>query len=265
MKLLMCRPDFYGIEYQINPWMDINKQTHHVRAITQWEALYEVLLGCGAEIELIQPISGWPDMIFTANAGLFYQNKIILSHFKFAERKGEVRYFKEWFLKAGYSILWDPTENLDLPIFEGAGDALLAGDHLFAGYGFRTDRSFYESLPVFQNQKIIYCELTNPYFYHIDTCFCPLNANQAIWYPDAFSEESQKQMKNSIELFAVAENEAKNFACNAVVLGQQIVLPFGAPKLAAQLGLLGFDVYTCEMDEYIKAGGACKCLTLRMD
>jgi N-dimethylarginine dimethylaminohydrolase len=72
-------------------------------------------------------------------------------------------------------------------------------------------------------------------------------------------------MKNSIELFAVAENEAKNFACNAVVLDQCVVIPSGTPKLSAQLEQLGFEVYACEMDEYIKAGGACKCLTLRMD
>lgn len=262
MKILMCRPDFFGIEYEINPWMSVQHKVDHTKAIKQWENLHHTLIECGAHIELVPPAAGWPDMTFTANAGLPLNNQIILSHFKHKERQGEVPYFQAWFEKAGFNVINPEDSGL---YFEGAGDSLFAGDNLFAGYGFRTQRDFYATLPYFDQDKLVYCELVDPYFYHIDTCFCPLTPELAIWYPDAFSKESQQRMQNTIELIAVKQSEAKHFACNAVVLGKQVVLPAGCPDLSKELGTRGFSVHPCEMNEYLKSGGACKCLTLRLD
>ncbi len=55
-KIFMCPPDFYGIEYAINPWMNLNKQTTHDTAIKQWNSLYELLTKTiGAEVVTIKP------------------------------------------------------------------------------------------------------------------------------------------------------------------------------------------------------------------
>lgn len=266
MKFLMCRPEFYGIEYEINPWMNIKEKVNHALAVAQWENLYQTMLKCGAQVELVSPVKGWPDMVFTANAGLLYQHKIILTHFKFKERQGEMPYFKKWFEEAGYETVDDNTILKRHPLsFEGAGDALLAGEKLFVGYGFRSEKKFFEEASWIKSDKLIYCELANPYFYHIDTCFCPLNENQAIYYPGAFTAASCKKMAEKIELIPVNEEEAKRFACNAVVIDKHIVLPTQCPEITATLEQQGFTVHACDMDQYLKAGGACKCLTLRID
>ena len=107
--------------------------------------------------------------------------------------------------------------------------------------------------------------MSNPYFYHLDTCFCPLNAELAIWYPPAFTPDSQERMSKQIELIPVVAEEAKRFACNAVVLNKQVILPTYCPQISAALEKRGFTVYACDMDEYLKAGGACKCLTLKLN
>lgn len=263
MKILMCRPSFYGIEYEINPWMDLDKKVDHKTAVNQWENLYKTILSCGGKVDLVEPQPGCPDMVFTANAGLLYQNKIILSHFKHKERQSEQKYFQHWFNTTGYEIV-NPDIDVN-PYFEGAGDALTAGNQLFAGYGFRTQREFYENANYLDHSKIIYCELADPYFYHLDTCFCPINDNLAIWYPNAFTKESQERMKKHINLIPVIEDEARRFACNAVVLGQHIVLPTDCPEITKTLEEQGYIVHACEMNEFLKAGGACKCLTLRLD
>lgn len=265
MKILMCNPDFYGIEYEINPWMNKKVKAEHSIAVAQWQKLHQIILACGAKVELVPSIKGWPDMVFTANAGLVHNGKIILSHFKHKERQGETPYFKEWFVKAGYEITVDPLIDKNIPAFEGAGDALFAGEKLFCGYGFRTDLHFYEAIPIVAKDKMILCELADPYFYHIDTCFCPLNENQAIWFPGAFTKDSQQRMQAQIELIPVKEDEARHFACNAVVLNKDIILPKNCPEISTILTKLGFTVHATEMTEYIKAGGACKCLTLRID
>lgn len=262
MRILMCRPDYYGIQYEINPWMNIKFKVNHSHAVNEWEHLYQTIKKIGAEVELVSPMSGWPDMVFTANAGLLYEKKIILSHFKYKERQGETPYFKNWFLQAGFSLI---NEKSSTPYFEGAGDALPSGNTLFAGYGFRTERHFYEEADFLNQKQLVYCELINPYFYHLDTCFCPLNAQLAIWYPPAFSLDSQKNMQKHITLISVDEDEAKRFACNAVVIEKHVILPTGCPKISRALKEAGFEIHTCEMTEYLKAGGACKCLTLRLD
>ncbi len=263
IRILMCRPDYYGIEYAINPWMDVTKKANHLLALKQWESLYQILLKCGAEIDLVSPATGWPDMVFTANAGLFYKNKILLSHFKYKERQGELPYFQAWFEKSGFDIA-NHIKN-DTPYFEGAGDALLAGDQLFVGYGFRSEHRFYKQESLFNHHPLIECELVNPHYYHLDTCFCPLNETLAIWYPAAFSLESQKKIAAAIELIDVNDEEAKKFACNAVVLDNNIILPTGCPKISAELEKRGLTIHAQEMSEYLKAGGACKCLTLRIN
>jgi len=259
----MCRPEYYGIEYEINPWMDMKQKVDPKTAVSQWDKLHETITRCGAQIDLVAQVRGCPDMVFTANAGLLYKNKIVLPHFKHKERQGELSYFQTWFENAGFQIA--NTISNDTPFFEGAGDALFAGDKLFVGYGFRSDRRFYEQSNYFDKSKLIYCELADPYYYHIDTCFCPLNENLAMWYPPAFTPESQKRMAAEIKLIPVAENEAKHFACNAVVLGKNVILPAECPEISHALEQHGFTVHPCNMYEYLKAGGACKCLTLRLD
>lgn len=263
MKLLMCAPDYYGIEYEINPWMDVTKKANLPLAVAQWQHLYQTLLTLGVTVELIPQAKGWPDMVFTANGGLLYQGKIVLPHFKYKERQGESAYFRTWFIQAGYAILNDfDLAKPNIPFFEGAGDALLAGDTLFVGYGMRSNKEFFEQAPYLDQRHLVYCELVDPYYYHIDTCFCPLNDKQAIWFPPAFSKESQARMENAIELIEVKASEARHFACNAVVVNKNIVIPQNCPDLTSTLEALGINVYACDMMEYIKSGGACKCLTL---
>jgi N-dimethylarginine dimethylaminohydrolase len=58
--------------------------------------------------------------------------------------------------------------------------------------------------------------------------------------------------------------EAMHFSCNAVVFERDIVLPEGAPKLVATLHDRGYRCHELAMSEFIKAGGACKCLTMFM-
>lgn len=278
MKILMCAPTYYDVIYEINPWMNKKLEVNQIHAQQQWLKLFNTIQECGAQVELLKPSAGLPDLVFTANAGLLIAKNVFLSRFRYPERQAEYDSFKNWFVNAGYKIIPEPAQdfreekisNKSLlkyigPCFEGAGDGLFAGNILFAAYGFRTDKAYFERFFHEKNiRKIVFCELVDPYFYHLDTCFCPLNATQALWWPHAFSQDSQQKMEQTLELFAVPPEEAKKFACNSVVLGKKIIIPSGCPQTAKILTDLNFTVFDCEMSEYIKAGGACKCLTLTL-
>jgi N-dimethylarginine dimethylaminohydrolase len=106
-------------------------------------------------------------------------------------------------------------------------------------------------------------ELVDPRFYHIDTCFCPLPDGGAFWFPAAFDDYGQRAIRDHLgDLIDVSAEEAAHFSCNAVVLEQQIVLPEGAPRLVATLHERGYHCHELPMSEFLKAGGACKCLTM---
>jgi len=260
-RILMCAPDYFDILYEINPWMHKEIKVGHETATLQWNQLKKTIEHCGAQVELVDCVEGWPDMVFTANAALLYGNKCFLANFKYAERQGERAYFKTWFDQHDYEIV-NPEITFD---FEGAGDALFAGKILFAAHGFRSEARIYDEIKAMGDFTVLHCKLVDAYFYHIDTCFCPLNDQHAIWWPGAFDEDSQKRMKaTGVELHAVPEADAKHFACNAVVIDEQVIIPSNCPGTRKILEDLGFTVHDVPMTEYLKSGGACKCLTLRL-
>ena len=262
MKLLMCAPSYYGIEYEINPWMSRSRQSDAQRAQEQWNRLRQILSEkLSAEIQLVDPKPGLPDMVFTANAGLVWEEKFIVSNFRHEVRQREAPYFAAWFQERGFEVVRLPPEYY----FEGEGDLLRSGQHWFAGYHIRSDALAHQKVAEIIEQEILSLELTSDWFYHLDTCFCPLSEERAIFYPPAFDPYARKVLENRITaLVPVNPEEAERFACNAIVSGNNIVINDGCPKIRAELEAAGFTVFETPLDEFIKAGGSAKCLVLAM-
>ncbi len=258
----MCRPDFFGIEYEINPWMNVQVAVDPAQAMSQWNGLHDLLLALGAEVELLPPVEGLPDLVFTANAGLIYKRRAILSRFRHAQRQGESPHNRRWLEEKGFEIV-DFDDGQD---FEGAGDALFCGDTLFAGYRMRSDATCHQQIGAMLGVRVLPVELVDTRYYHIDTCFCPLTTEEAIWYPPAFDDYGRQVIEAAIpHLIAVEQIEAERFACNAVVVGRKVVTNAGCPQLHGELTSRGYEPTATPLDEFVKAGGSAKCLTLRLD
>jgi N-dimethylarginine dimethylaminohydrolase len=241
--------------------MDLTKTPQKEIAASQWMNLHHHILRLGGWLEYVEHADGWPDMVFTANAGLVRGREVVISKFRFKERAGEERYFKEWFLSAGYTV-----HELSSGAFEGEGDALFAGDTLFCGYGFRSDRSAHEEVAsLLGGRKVVAVQLQDPRFYHLDTCFCPLTPKLALVHPGAFNAQDLAILEQSMELIRVPPEDAVHFVCNAVVLGTDVVLPAGCSTTYKALADRGFTAHPVPLGEFIKAGGAAKCLSLKLD
>ena len=266
-RILMCPPDHYGIDYEINPWMRRSVKSILATAREQWWDLYQTLTETvGANVSLIRPAAGLPDMVFTANAGVVRGDVFIPSRFRHKERRGEEKHFERYFKNRGYTLKSLPR-RVD---FEGAGDALFLDGTLYAGYRFRTDIRAHEQVGKLLDCPVLSLELTDPHHYHLDTCFCPLDSEPGkeafIYYPGAFDDYGRKLLEEAApHAIAVTKAEARRFACNAVSVGQHVILPKGCPKLKSKLRALGYTPHDVAMTEYLKSGGACKCLTLRLE
>jgi len=262
-RVLMVAPKHYSILYEINPWMSRKIAVSSVAATRQWEALYQtVQQNLGAEVELAEPHAGLPDMVFTANAGLVFGDVAVLSNFRHPERQGEREPFRQWFASHGFRV-----EALPLELnFEGEGDALFAGDTLFAGYFWRSDARAHAALGELLDIRVLSLQLIDPYYYHLDTCFCVLDAETAAYVPSAFDPYALRVIEARIpNRIVIQPEEARRFAANALVLGRRVALNTGCPQFEAALREHGFEPYATPLDEFLKAGGSAKCLTLHLD
>jgi N-dimethylarginine dimethylaminohydrolase len=234
----------------------------HEDAVVQWDGLRRLLESLGARVETLRPVKGLPDMVFTANAALIDGPVAVLSRFRHPQRQGEEPHFEAWLAAAGYQVHQLPAGTF----FEGAGDALYCGETLFAGYRIRSDARGHQQVGAHLGCRVIPLELVDAYFYHLDTCFCPLAPGLAVYYPAAFDEWGTKALQGHVaRLIPVGEQEARRFACNAVVIGRSVVTNTGCPALHDALRREGFQPFETPLDEFVKAGGSAKCLTLRLD
>jgi N-dimethylarginine dimethylaminohydrolase len=261
-RILMCPPDHYGIEYEINLWMSRSRTSDRPTAMAQWQSLVAILRGLGVQVDLMTPQPGLPDLVFTANAGLMFGRTFYSARFRYSERARESPVFDAWFAEHNFEVRHLPEGMFH----EGAGDALFCGDALFAGYRIRSDVHGHQWLGQTLGVLVMPLELIDGYFYHLDTCFCPLAPGEALWYPPAFDAYGQRVLETHVPtLIAVRDEEAKRFGCNAVVVGKTVVTNTGCPVLAADLRRLGYTPIETPLDEFLKAGGSAKCLTLRLD
>jgi N-dimethylarginine dimethylaminohydrolase len=261
-RILMCPPDHYGIEYEINPWMNRSLGAVRELAFRQWRELHDTLVKLGVRVELLEPQPQLPDLVFTANAGLVVRDTFVSSRFRHEVRSRESPFFDAWFAEHGFDVVHMPENSYH----EGAGDALFCGESLFAGYRTRSDATAHQWVGKTLGVRVLPVELVNPRFYHLDTCFCPLAPGEAIYYPDAFDAYGQRVLQTHVpKLIPVNEAEAFRFGCNAVVVGKTVVHNSRCPQLAEDLSRAGYRSIAVELDEFLKAGGSAKCLTLRLD
>lgn len=262
---LMCPPAHFEVSYVINPWMEGNvAHASPTLAARQWQALHDALAQV-AQVRQMPAAAGVPDMVFTANGGLVLDNTVVLSRFRHVERQAEEPLFRAWFEGQGMRVLAMPD---NIP-FEGAGDALLdrQADLLWMGYGHRSDVRAAPLIAGWLGIEVQSLQLVDPRFYHLDTCFCPLEGGYLMVYLPAFDAASQKTITRRVSaqrLITVGEQDALQFACNTVNAGRHLFLNQASAALQAQLEGCGFVVHQTPLSEFMKAGGAAKCLTLKL-
>ncbi|HXM18096.1 MAG TPA: arginine deiminase-related protein [Candidatus Tumulicola sp.] len=266
LRFLMCRPDFFDVSYVINPWMEgnVNRAARAIAA-AQWQRLFGIVSSV-ARVELVEPRPGLPDMPFTANASLVLGNSVVLSRFKYDERQGEERHFERWFASRGFKVIKLPES---IP-FEGAGDALIdRGQHrVWAGFGHRSSRQSLDLVESILDVEVLALRLVDPRFYHLDTCFCPIEGGSIMYFPQAFDRASNRLIEDRVPAplrIPIGEKDALAFACNAINVGNLLVMNKASADLRRRLRACGLRALESDLSEFMKAGGSAKCLTLRLD
>jgi ornithine--oxo-acid transaminase len=258
----MCPPAHFEVSYAINPWMDLAVAVDRERAQRQWEALVATLRDAGAEIELLEPLPGLPDLVFTANLGLVDGERFIPARMRHPERRPEPAHAEAWFRARGFEI-----RRLGDDVFqEGAGDALPFGATLVAGHRSRSSAAAYAELARLVGGRVLPLELVDERLYHVDIAFCPLDARSALIAPSAFDADGRRLLAALVpDPIMLTEDETRAFCANAVVVGRTVVMPACTPRLELELRERGLEPVVVDVSEFLKAGGGPRCLTLALD
>jgi N-dimethylarginine dimethylaminohydrolase len=257
----MCPPDYFDIEYEINAWMHQSDQVDTLAAHRQWQNLYGIYSEkLNWQVELIQPIKGLPDMVFATDSCVIIGDKVMLSNFRYQQRRPETKLYQKWFSDHGFHDLKIAKHR-----FEGGGDNLVCGQRILAGYGFRSDKESHQELADYFGMEVIDIRLINPYFFHLDTCLAALNSDTIAFYPGAIDQPSAKRLKRIFpNIIEASPDEARGFGLNAVSDGHTVITSNGSDSLLQKYKSYDFKVMSTPITEFRKSGGGVKCMTLQL-
>jgi N-dimethylarginine dimethylaminohydrolase len=255
---LLCRPDHFGVEYAINPWMDTAVPVDGDLALKQWDNLRGTLAALGHEVNLLTPHAGLPDMVFAANGGFVVDGTVYGARFKHPQRAGEAATHRAFYEANGWRIVASSETN------EGEGDfAYLPeayGGLILAGYGFRTEPDAHAQAQEVLHRPVVSLRLVDPRFYHLDTALAALDDRNITYFPGAFSLAAQGVLAQLFPDALIADEvDALAFGLNLVSDGRNVVLNSEATGMAAKVAAAGYEPVLVDLSELKKGGGSVKC------
>jgi N-dimethylarginine dimethylaminohydrolase len=275
-RIIMTSPEHYEVSYSINPWMQPSEWardpvTATRTARTQWEHLAARLHEHDLTVETAPGEPGLPDMVFPANAAIVLDGVALLARFRHPQRQGEEAHFRNYFEKlVRRGLIACVTELPEGIVQEGAGDCIWDAKRglFWAGYGPRSHvRSLKEIGTVF-GVPVLGLELATEYYYHLDTCFCPLPGGEILYYPPALTARGRMLLEGIVPAenrIAATQDEAAAFSLNAIAAGRNLIMARPPARLAALLEDRGYNVCDMDLSSFVLSGGAAYCMTLRLD
>lgn len=273
----MSGAEFFSV-VELNPYSKLDNQPIKERAVNEFNSVREAFEQSGIEVIKVDAPKNCQDGIYTANWGLSWRGKTVLSSLPNL-RQAEQPYARQVLESLGKEVIMPPFR------FSGQGDALPCGNYLFVGSHYRTDPRMHEFLSsVFNcevigvrtipelddnNQPVINSVTGWPdsFFYDLDLALSVLTPNLIAWCPEAFDETSQAKIAAlPIDKIEVSIQEARDdFACNLVSTGETIIMSDRAPNYQAELERRGFKTITPHITELSKGGGYIRCCSLTLD
>lgn len=260
-NILMSPADYFGLEYDINPWMHQQQPVDLATAKQQWQRLHDIYTKqLGWQVVLCPPVKHLPDMVFATDCGLMIDGKVLLSNFRYPQRQPEPAHFADWFRANGFTNIQQAAHH-----FEGGGDNLLCGNKILAGHGFRSAPEAAIELRDYFGLEVVPLKIVDPYFYHLDTSLAVLSDDTIAFYPGALDKPSQDRLRQAVpNVIEATLEEAQGFGLNAVSDGKTIITSSQSESLLQKYRNAGFTVIGTPILEFRKSGGGVKCMTFEL-
>ncbi|HEY8402865.1 MAG TPA: arginine deiminase-related protein, partial [Cytophagaceae bacterium] len=223
----------------------------------------------------IKGVEGCEDMVFAANQTFPWVTRqgekvVVMSKMRHASRQKEVPHFEKFFQELGYR----PIHLNRTDLFEGMGDTIPHYGKwlLYGGFGHRSKKEAYEEIAELLQVPVVALELVDERFYHLDTCFVPVNENTIMICKEAFSADGLACIKKLFnKVIEIPVEEASDFfSLNAHLIndkasGKKVaILQKGSKRTIEVLKDAGYQVEEVDTSEYIKSGGSVFCMKMML-
>src|SRR5262249_35409428 len=152
--------------------------------------------------ELVPPAADIPDLVFTANAAVVLDGKVLLARFRHAERRREEPYFAAAFRALQARGIVEHVCHMpgDL-VLEGAGDCVFDGTRnlFWRGSGQRSARDARHAVADLFGVEVAALELADARFYHMDTALSALPGGEVMYVPGAFTPSARAEICERVE------------------------------------------------------------------
>jgi len=210
----------------------------------------EALRTAGCTVEVLEPLDAFPDSVFIEDNALILEGQAVLCSMKATTRREEPSYLASTF-QSRLSV-----HQLKPPVFIDGGDILQTKSTVFVGQSQRTNQEALETLQSLTSKQVVPVQVIKGL--HLKTSVSYLGKNLLVINPSHIEAEQFRDF----EWVEVREEEA--YAANCLMVGENVILPAGFPKLEQRIQKRGFSTLAVEMSEFQKADGGVTCLSLLM-
>ena len=267
-RFLMSPPDHYRSHFMFNPWLDYREDVDRDRAERQWSSLVDALTGLGAGIEVLEPNRYSSAQVFTADGAVLLRD----DHFLILRNDGargvlEPSRFATWLEANSYT-----TEELP-PRYrlDGGNIVRLSGRDLAIGMkpgaAGSAERYLGKLLGVVAGRSLTAFRLVDRRFLHLDMVLGRLGDAAFLMFEEGFEDPAAARAKLEElgkPVIPVTSDDARSLACNGVTVAGTYVTNAVSGPLRSQIEALGLNVLDVDVDEFLKAGGGVRCLTLEL-
>lgn len=276
-KVLVSDAKHFSLNAHINPYYG-EGALDKAKAELEHTEVTEAFERAGIEVVRVPSPETSQDGVYTANWALVRGSKAVLARLP-EVRKTEEAYAEKVLLGLGLEVHKVPEDWL----FSGQGDALICGDLLFAGSGYRSDERAQKfvaetlglelvqlhAVPEMVDGMEVVNETTglkDSFFYDLDLALAVVDEKTIAVCMEALDEESQKKVLEApVEKIFVSMDEARNgFALNMVSTGETVVMSAHAPEFSEKLRERGLKLELLDITELVKGGGFIRCVSLTL-
>ncbi|NQW18356.1 MAG: hypothetical protein HQ478_12810 [Chloroflexi bacterium] len=246
--------------------MSFSDSVDITRATRQWNGMVEAMEEAGAEVELLEPSPDSPAQVFTADGAVILGDHQALILRNDGPRGAlEPRNFADWLRDDGFEVeSIPPNRTLD------GGNTLRLHDDSFAcglkpeadGSG---ERYFAKLLKLTGGTLLHQIRLTDRRYLHLDMAIGRVGDAGYLVFKSALENGLASLEGTPIvdrEIILVDTQDAERFACNGITIGDTFMTGKISASLIDAIERLGYRAVTLDLDEFHKAGGGLKCLTL---
>jgi N-dimethylarginine dimethylaminohydrolase len=259
-----------------------------------WRSFQTQLTQRGVKVVNMEPRPGLVDEVFTAdqsqsyvfvtraNGKLVESNSItVFSNFAHPGRVNETKEAVDMFSaiskQAGFAGMFENRTFIHAEQkMEGTGDNLIDPYRgiIVSGYGKRNSAESLGELHEKTGIPVYGIKSQEPFF-HVDTYTCILPGGYVLYAPEVMNEEGIKQLdaalfKNLPELkekygIVVSKQDAEAFVCNAVIVGDEIIMQPCSEVLKKAIQSKGLKVSFAPAQIANLSGGGFHCMTNKIN